>query len=69
MKTTARRSISAQGAFMRVELRWDDAARKVSLRLAAGSRVLRPIPLEIKLAGSDRATKAVFTGDPLTVRL
>ena len=58
-----------QGAFMRVEMRWDDAARKVSLRLAAGSQVLRPISLEIKLAGSDRATKAIFTGDPLTVTL
>jgi alpha-glucosidase len=58
-----------QGAFMRVELRWDDAARKVSLRLAAGSKALRRIPLEIKLEGSDRAIKAVFTGDPLTVTL
>jgi alpha-glucosidase len=58
-----------QGAFMRVELVWDDALRKVSLRLASGSRVLRSIPLEIKLAGSDRATKAVFMGDPLTVTL
>jgi alpha-glucosidase/alpha-D-xyloside xylohydrolase len=58
-----------QGAFMRVELRWDDVERKLSLRMATGSRALRPIPVEIKLAGSDRSIKAVFTGDPLTVTL
>jgi alpha-glucosidase/alpha-D-xyloside xylohydrolase len=59
------------GAFMRVEMRWNDAGRKLALRLAPGSRMARnaPIPFEVKLAGSDRAAKAVFIGEPLTINV
>ena len=59
-----------KGAFTRVDMRWDDAGRKLALRLAPGARMLRAsIPLEVKLAGSDRVIKEVFTGEPLLVSL
>ena len=39
------------GEFMRIEMQWDDTARKLALRLASGMRMLRhaPIALEIKV--------------------
>ena len=57
------------GAFMRVEVHWDDAARNLTLQLASGSRMLKPIALEIKLVGSDESKKAVFAGKPLAIKL
>ena len=57
-----------RGASMRLEMQWDDAGRKLALRLAPGSKMLRAsIPLEVKLAGSYRVSKAVFTGEPVLV--
>lgn len=57
-----------RGAFMRLEMQWDDAGRKLALRLAPGSKMLRAsIPLDVKLAGSDRVSKAVFTGELVLV--
>src|SRR3974390_1954303 len=40
------------GQFTRIEMLWDDAARRLVLRLASGSRLLssNPIAFEIKLA-------------------
>ena len=60
-----------KGEFMRVEMQWHNEGRKLGLRLAPGSKMLRPapIPLEVKLAGSDRVAKADFTGEPLMVTL
>ncbi len=59
------------GEFMRIDMQWDDSARKLALRLASGARMLRPAPiaLEIKLAGSDQARTAMFKGDPISVAL
>ena len=57
------------GAFMRIDVHWYDAARALSLRLAPGSKLLRAIPLEIKLAGSNHAKTAVFSGEPLAIKL
>ena len=59
-----------RGSFMRVEMQWDDAGRKLALRMGSGSKMLRAsIPLEAKVAGSDRVAKAVFTGEPMIVSL
>jgi alpha-glucosidase (family GH31 glycosyl hydrolase) len=57
------------GAFMRIDVHWDDVARSLSLRLAPGSKMLRSIPLEVKLAGSDHANTALFSGEPLRIKL
>jgi alpha-glucosidase/alpha-D-xyloside xylohydrolase len=59
------------GRFMRIEMLWDDPARSLALRLASGSRMLRPNPIafEIKLAGSDHARTTTFKGDPINIAL
>ena len=60
-----------KGEFMRIEMQWNDAARKLALRLASGSRMLRPKPmtLSIKVADSNRTRTVMFKGDPLSVAL
>ena len=60
-----------KGEFMRIEMQWDDAARKLALRLASGARIVRakPMTLSIKVAGSNRARTVIFKGDPLSIAL
>ena len=60
-----------KGVFMRIEMRWDDAARRLTLRMGSGSRMLRSagIALEVKLAGAHRVTKTTFKGDPVSIAL
>jgi len=60
-----------KGEFMRIAMRWREADRQLSLRLAPGSRVLPPAkrPMEIRLAGSKDTRSVVFEGKPVTVRL
>jgi alpha-glucosidase/alpha-D-xyloside xylohydrolase len=59
------------GEFMRIEMQWEDATRKLSLRLAPGAHVLRanPMTIAIKMADSDRTRTVDFKGDPLSVAL
>ena len=59
------------GEFMRIEVQWDDAARKLSLRLASGARMLRgkSRTFSIEVAGSNKAITVIFRGDPLSVAL
>src|SRR5215469_2635998 len=59
------------GAFMRIEMQWDDQKRQLSLHLASGSRLLRaaPIKMEAKLAGSSKTASVIFKGNPVSVRL
>jgi alpha-glucosidase/alpha-D-xyloside xylohydrolase len=49
-----------RGAFMRLELQWRDAARRLTVRLAKGSRLLGPKPraIEVRVAG-ERATRSL----------
>jgi alpha-glucosidase/alpha-D-xyloside xylohydrolase len=56
-----------KGAFMRIAMRWQDASRQLSLRLAPGSRMLPPAkrPLQIRLAGSRDTRSVVFDGRTL----
>jgi alpha-glucosidase/alpha-D-xyloside xylohydrolase len=60
-----------RGEFMRIEMRWDDPARKLALRLGSDARMLQasPIAIEIKLAGSDQVRTVLFKGDPISVAL
>jgi alpha-glucosidase (family GH31 glycosyl hydrolase) len=53
-----------RGAWMGVEMRWSDAARRLSVSLARGSRMLPPAPreLQVHLAGSDAVRTIRFDG-------
>jgi alpha-glucosidase (family GH31 glycosyl hydrolase) len=48
-----------KGEWMGIDMRWDNAARKLSLRLAEGSRMLPPLKrnIEVKL---DETTRSIF---------
>lgn len=60
-----------RGEFMRVTMSWRDAARRLSLRLAPGSRMPAPVPrpIDVRVAGSSKTTPVVFTGRPVDVTL
>jgi alpha-glucosidase/alpha-D-xyloside xylohydrolase len=60
-----------KGVQMRTVLRWDDAARRLSIALAPGSRMLPPMsrPLRVRVAGSKQERSGVFAGQPLEVRV
>jgi alpha-glucosidase (family GH31 glycosyl hydrolase) len=60
-----------RGEWTGIDARWDDSARRLSLRLAAGSRMLAPLrrEIEVRLAGDRSSHRAVFTGQPLAVTL
>ena len=59
------------GASMRLAMTWQDATQRLSLRLAAGSRMLPPVsrPMRVRLAGSPQPRSIVFNGQPQVVRL
>jgi alpha-glucosidase (family GH31 glycosyl hydrolase) len=60
-----------KGAQMRIAMTWDDAARRLSIGLAPGSRMLAPLsrPLRVRVAGSKEERSVVFAGKPVEVRL
>jgi alpha-glucosidase/alpha-D-xyloside xylohydrolase len=57
------------GAFMRVDLEWEDAARRLSLRLREGSRMLPPVPrtIQVRVAGESEVRDVSFDGAPVTL--
>jgi len=50
---------------------WIDSNRRLNLRLATGSRMLRPKqrPIEVRLAGQTLSRSAFFEGRPIEMRL
>ena len=60
-----------KGAFMRIAMAWDDRARRLSMRLAQGSRMLAPMarPMRVRVAGSKEEKSVTFDGRPLAVTL
>jgi alpha-glucosidase (family GH31 glycosyl hydrolase) len=60
-----------KGAFMRIAMAWDDRARRLSMRLAPGSRMLAPMarPMRVRVAGSKEEKSVTFDGRPLAVTL
>ena len=60
-----------RGEWMKLEMSWRDKDRRLSLRLAAGSKMLGPSrrPLVVRLAGSPEEKTVVFEGRPQEVRL
>ena len=59
------------GAWMRITMRWNDAARRLSLGLSPGSRLFGPPrrPINVRVAGSPTVHPIVFTGRPMSVQL
>lgn len=59
-----------KGAFMRIAMEWQDAARQLTLRLVPGSRMLPPAPrrFTVQLAGG-AARSITFNGPPVTVKI
>jgi alpha-glucosidase/alpha-D-xyloside xylohydrolase len=60
-----------RGAWMRLDMQWRDADRRLTVQLGRGSRVLPPARRQftVRVAGSSKTTPLVFAGKPLEVRL
>jgi alpha-glucosidase (family GH31 glycosyl hydrolase) len=59
------------GMWMRIEMNWRNAGRRLTLRLARGSKMLPPEQrkIEVRMAGSRTSQSILFDGRPLEVRL
>jgi alpha-glucosidase/alpha-D-xyloside xylohydrolase len=59
-----------QGKQMRLAMRWNDAAKRLSISLAAGSRMLPPLtrPIRVRIAGTKQERAVEFAGRPIEVR-
>jgi alpha-glucosidase/alpha-D-xyloside xylohydrolase len=60
-----------RGEWMKIEMRWNDAGRRLTLQLAPGSRLLPPWRrrIEVRMAGEPSTRTVEFTGRPLSVQL
>jgi alpha-glucosidase (family GH31 glycosyl hydrolase) len=60
-----------KGEFMRVNLAWNDRQRRLSVRLAPGSKMRPPLRrnLSVRMVGQEAARDVVFDGRPLQVTL
>lgn len=67
-----------RGEYMRLEMHWDDGARRLALRLEPGSRLVSPPTrnqspapprFTVRLAGRGAGRTVTFTGDPLDITL
>ncbi len=57
--------------FMRVNIAWDDKQRRLSMRLANGSKMLTPMKrnIVVRVAGETVTREVVFEGKPVEVKL
>jgi len=58
-----------KGEWMGLEMKWDDAKRILSLRLAAGSKMLGPMHRTIEVRLAKAARTMVFDGHPVSAKL
>jgi alpha-glucosidase/alpha-D-xyloside xylohydrolase len=60
-----------KGEFMRVNIAWNDRQRRLSMRLANGSKMLAPVrrSFVVHVAGESITRDVVFEGRPLDVKL
>jgi alpha-glucosidase (family GH31 glycosyl hydrolase) len=59
-----------RGEWMGIRIDWRDDDRRLSLRLAEGSRMLPPPRrIEARLVGTRRAASVVFEGRPIALRI
>ena len=57
-----------RGEWMGIEMRWQDAERRLTLQLAPGSRMLPPLrrDIDVRLAGNKDSRRIVFAGQRVT---
>jgi len=60
-----------RGEWMGIRMAWNERARRLSLRLADGSRMLPPLRrnIEVRLAGEKTTRPVVFEGRPVEVQI
>jgi alpha-glucosidase/alpha-D-xyloside xylohydrolase len=58
-----------RGEWMGIEMRWNDARRVLTLRLAPGSRMLQPMRRDIEVKLEQKTRAVVFAGRALDVQL
>ena len=59
-----------RGDWMGVEMRWIEASRRLTLRLARGSRMRGPSRrIQLQIAGRRGSRQAIFDGRPLEIPL
>jgi alpha-glucosidase (family GH31 glycosyl hydrolase) len=60
-----------KGTWMRIQISWRNSDRRLTLRLAPGSRMLPPAKrsFEVRVAGEKTARNVVFEGRPVDVRV
>jgi alpha-glucosidase (family GH31 glycosyl hydrolase) len=60
-----------KGEFMKVNIAWNDRQRRVTMRLAQGSKMMAPLkrPFVVEIRGETAKREIVFDGRPLDVRL
>jgi Fe-S oxidoreductase len=59
-----------QGEWLRIALQWNDAARRLSLRLAPGSATLsEPRRFDVRVVGGGETRRVTFTGEATAVAL
>jgi alpha-glucosidase (family GH31 glycosyl hydrolase) len=60
-----------KGEWMGIEMSWRDSGRRVTLRLARGSRMLAPGHREfaVRMAGTTATKRIIFEGKPVEVQL
>jgi alpha-glucosidase/alpha-D-xyloside xylohydrolase len=59
-----------KGEWMGIQMAWNDGRRRLTLRLAKGSRMLPPVrrEIEVRLAASKATRAVVFEGHPVEVQ-
>jgi hypothetical protein len=60
-----------RGVWMGIEMRWADARRTLTLRLARGSRMLPPASrrISVRVVGTQAVRELSFSGTNVEVRL
>lgn len=60
-----------RGEWMRVMMAWDDATRRLSLRLADGSGRMQPLPrrMRVRVSGETQERDLTFDGSPVEIQL
>jgi alpha-glucosidase (family GH31 glycosyl hydrolase) len=57
-----------RGEWMGIQMAWNDARKTLSLRLAAGSKMLAPARRDLRVKMGDATKTAVFEGRAIEVR-
>jgi len=60
-----------RGEYIRMAMVWQDSSRRLTLRLAAPSRLLPPTPRQfnVRVAGSTGMSPVTFTGRPVEIKV